>query len=178
MANVKKYIEKHRGTISFESHEGEGTCFVLSIPLIQKELTIREKSRIARQPIITHKKILLVEDEIAISSVQKKILSQTPFDHEVTLAGTGQDAVEAFDKGMFDLVSLDYILPGSLNGLDVYKHIRRRDKKIPIIFISGNIEFLESMEEIRVSDPYMDHLSKPCENVMFADAINSWLGHG
>jgi len=176
MANVKKYIEKHHGTISFESQEGEGTCFVLSIPLIQKELTIMEKSRIARQQIITHKKILLVEDEIAISSVQKKILSQTPFNHEVTLAGTGQDAVKAFDKGVFDLVSLDYLLPGALNGLDVYKHIRRRDKNIPIIFISGNIEFLESMEEIRVSDPHMDHLSKPCENVVFADAINSWLG--
>jgi PAS domain S-box-containing protein len=178
MANVKKYIEKHRGRISFESQEGEGTCFVLSIPLIQKALTTREKSRIARKQIITHKKILLVEDEIAIARIQEKILTQTPFGHEVTLARTGQDAVEAFDQGIFDLVSLDYILPGSLNGLDVYKHIRRRDKKIPIIFISGNIEFIESMEEIRVSDPHMDHLSKPCENVVFADAINSWLGQG
>ena len=122
------------------------------------------------------KNILLVEDEIAISSVQQKILTKEPFGHRVTVAGTGQDAVEIFDREVFDLVSLDYILPGSLNGLDVYKHIRRRNKSVPIIFISGNIGFLESMEEIRISDPRMDHLSKPCENIVFADTVNSWLG--
>ncbi len=176
MANVKKYIEKHRGKISFRSQEGEGTTFVLSIPLIIKELTGEEKSRIARKQVIKNKKILLVEDEIAIFSVQKKILSQEPFCHEVRVAGTGQDAVEAFDKGAFDLVSLDYILPGSLNGLDVYKRIRLSDKAIPILFISGNIEFLESMEEIRILDHRMDHISKPCENIVFADAVNSLLG--
>ncbi|MBA3013097.1 MAG: response regulator, partial [Desulfobacula sp.] len=176
MANVKKYLEKHHGSIRFSSQEGKGTTFVLTLPLTKKDLTSREKERIASKPVIKQKRILLVEDEIAISSVQEKILSQEPFGHRVTVAGTGQDAVEIFDREKFDLVSLDYILPGPLNGLDVYKHIRRRDKKIPIVFISGNIGFLESMEDIRDSDPRMDHLSKPCENIVFADTINSWLG--
>ncbi len=60
--------------------------------------------------------------------------------------------------------------------IHVYKHIRLGDKAIPILFISGNIEFLESMEEIRILDPRMDHISKPCENIVFAEAVNSWLG--
>ncbi|MBU0973092.1 MAG: PAS domain S-box protein [Proteobacteria bacterium] len=175
MANVKKYIEKHHGSIRFSSQEGEGTTFVLCLPLTRKERTSGKKKQVANKPVIKQKRILLVEDEIAISSIQEKILSQEPFGHRVTVAGTGQDAVEIFDRGKFDLVSLDYILPGPLNGLDVYKHIRRRDKKIPIVFISGNIGFLESMEDIRDSDPHMDHLSKPCENIVFADTINSWL---
>ncbi len=176
MANVKKYIEKHRGEISFHSREGEGTAFVLSIPLIQKKLTQNEKKRIEQKQVTKDKKILLVEDETAISSVQQKILTQEPFGHHVIVAGTGQEAVEAFDKEEFDLVSLDYILPGSLNGLDVYKHIRRRNRLVPILFVSGNIDFLESIEDIRASDSCMDHISKPCENIVFADAVNSWLG--
>ena len=175
MANVKKYIQKHRGTIEFTSREGKGTCFVLGIPLIQKDLTDTERHRMAGKPVIQGKRILLVEDERAISTVQKKILGQPPFSHEVVLAETGQDAVEAFDEERFDLVSLDYILPGRLNGLDVYSHIRRVDLEIPIIFVSGNMGFLESIEDLKSRDSMMDHLSKPCENIVFADTINTWL---
>jgi len=175
MANVKKYIQKHRGRIEFTSLEGEGTCFVLGIPLIQKDLTDTERHRMAGKTVIRGKRILLVEDEKAISAVQKKILTHPPFNHEVVLAGTGQDAVTAFDTGAFDLVSLDYILPGRLNGLDVYSHIRRADTNVPIIFVSGNMAFLESMEDLKARDPMMDHLAKPCENIVFADTVNAWL---
>ncbi|MDD9301224.1 MAG: PAS domain S-box protein [Desulfobacter sp.] len=175
MSNVKKYIQKHRGSICFTSDQQTGTCFKIAIPLVNKTLTQKEKIRMARKQVIQNKKILLVEDEPAISGVQKKILSQAPFHHKVTLASMGQDAIEAFDKENFDLVSLDYLLPGRLNGMDVYSHIRRTDTKVPVVFFSGNIGFLESMKELGTKDPMMDHLSKPCENIVFADTVNEWL---
>lgn len=175
MANVKKYIQKHRGTITFTSREKEGTAFRIAIPLIHKELTQVEKRRMARKQMVPNKKILLVEDEPAISGVQQKILSNAPFHHTVVLAATGQEAIEAFDREAFDLVSLDYLLPGKLNGMDVYSHIRRKNEAVPIVFLSGNIGFLESMKSIREKDPLMDYLSKPCENIVFADTINTWL---
>ena len=180
MANVKKYIQKHRGTIECFSREGEGTRFVLRIPMIQKDLTETEKSRIIRQAVAREQKILLVEDEKAISMVQKKILSQPPFNHTVVPAETGQEAIEAFDRAAmdlepFDLVTLDYILPGKLNGMDVYAHIRRTNPDIPILFVSGNMVFLESLAELKAGDPVVDNLSKPCENIVFADTVNTWL---
>lgn len=175
MSNVKKYILKHRGRISFTSAQGKGTCFTLSVPLMQRELTRREKKRMTRKLVMKNKKILLVEDETAIAGVQKKILSHPPFDHQVVVAVTGQEAIEAFDRGDFDLVSLDYILPGRLNGLDVYSHIRRKNTHIPVVFLSGNIDFLESMKDLKAEDSLMDHLSKPCENIVFVDTINAWL---
>ncbi len=61
----------------------------------------------------------MVEDEIAISTVQYKILTQEPFCHEVQIAQSGTDAIDAFNSRAFDLVSLDYLLSGPLNGLDV-----------------------------------------------------------
>ncbi len=175
MSNVKKYIQKHRGGIAFTSSEEEGTTFVISIPLINKELTRKEKSRMARKQVIQGKKILLVEDEEAISEVQRKILSQAPFNHSVVVASRGQEAIEVFDRGNFDLISLDYILPGRLNGMDVYSHIRRTNTKVPVIFSSGNISFIESMKEMKARDPKMDHLAKPCENIVFVDTVNEWL---
>ena len=86
-----------------------------------------------------------------------------------------RQAMDLFDSQEFDLVSLDYLLPGNLNGLDVYKHIRSRNEQIPIIFVSGNIGFLESMKEISSIDRYMDHISKPCENIVYVNTVNKWL---
>ncbi len=177
MANVKKYIEKHRGRIAFESREGEGTCFELSFPHEKRgrELTPTEKKRLDQGTIIRRQRILLVEDEAVISCIQQRILSQVPFEHQVTVAKTGEIAIQAFNFGQFDLVSLDYMLPGRMNGLDVYHHIRSRDPLIPILFISGNMDFLESMEELAATDPFMDHISKPCENIVYVDTLNALL---
>ncbi|MCF6248720.1 MAG: PAS domain S-box protein [Desulfobacula sp.] len=175
MSNVKKYIEKHKGSIRFKSSVNKGSTFTLSIPIIKKELTKKEKQSILKRQIQTCKRILLVEDEPAISAVQQKILTHKPFCHHVKVATTAQMAMDAFDEQDFDLVSLDYLLPGNLNGLDVYKYIRKKDQKIPIVFVSGNFEFLESMKEISSTDSQMDHISKPCGNIVYVSTINKWL---
>ncbi|MBU8910199.1 MAG: response regulator, partial [Desulfobacterales bacterium] len=164
MANVKKYIEQHKGSISVESEFGSGTKFTISLPVIKKELTNEEKAEIQKEKIYFDKSILLVEDEPAISGVQYGILSQEPCNHKVDVANDGQAAMDLFKKNEYDLISLDYILPGKINGMDVYNHIRLTDKTIPILFISGNIEFLESIKELKQKDAGIDHLSKPCQN--------------
>ncbi|MCG8564557.1 MAG: ATP-binding protein, partial [Desulfobacterales bacterium] len=177
MANVKKYIEKHRGRISFVSQEGEGTCFILSFPVVEqgRELSVGDKQRLQNSGIARHCRILLVEDDAVISGVQQRILTQPPFEHSVTLAKTGEIAAQVYNCGEFDLVSLDYMLPGQMNGLDVYRYIRYRDPQVPILFISGNMDFLESMKELSATDPHMDHISKPCENIVYVDALNNLL---
>ncbi len=176
MCNVKKYIEKHKGSIIFESQVKSGTQFTVSIPIIEKELTSAEKELVAQQPIVTEKKILVVEDEPAIAYVQRKILSSDPFCHDTMLAENGQDAIDLFENNKFDLISLDYSLPGDMNGLDIYKKIRKSNHDIPIVFISGNIGFLESMKELISTDQRLDYISKPCENIVYVNTINKWLG--
>jgi len=175
MANVKKYIEQHKGIISVNSEFGSGTKFTISLPVIKKELTSEEKIEIQKEKICFDKFILLVEDEPAISGVQYRILSQEPCNHKVDIAHDGQVAMDLFKRNKYDLISLDYILPGKINGMDVYNHIRETNKKIPILFISGNIEFLESIKELKQKDANIDHLSKPCQNKDYVNGINKLL---
>jgi signal transduction histidine kinase len=172
LANVKKYIEQHKGTISVESESSSGTKFTICLPVINKELTKEEKTEIREE--ITHfeKYILVVEDETAIADVQYRILTQEPCNHQVDIANNGQVAMDLFERNKYDLVSLDYILPGDINGMTVYRHIRSKDKTIPILFISGNIEFLESIKELKQKDTMIDHLSKPCQNKDYVKSIN------
>jgi PAS domain S-box-containing protein len=120
MANVKKYVEQHKGSISIESEVGVGATFTISLPVIKRELTKEEKSEIRTG--ITHFEnyILLVEDETAIADVQYRILTQAPCNHKVDIANNGQFAMDLFERNKYDLISLDYILPGDINGMDIY----------------------------------------------------------
>jgi len=175
MTNVKKYIEQHKGNISVKSEFGSSTKFTIRLPVIKKELTNEEKIEIQKGKICFDKSILLVEDEPAISGVQYRILSQEPCNHKVDIANDGQVAMDLFKRNKYDLISLDYILPGKINGMDVYNHLRETNKKIPILFISGNIEFLESIKELKQKDANIDHLSKPCQNKDYVNGINKLL---
>jgi two-component system, cell cycle sensor histidine kinase and response regulator CckA len=172
MANVKKYIDQHKGSISIESEIGSGTKFTISLPVIKKELTSQEKAEIQKENTYFDKYILLVEDEPAISGVQYRILSQEPCNHKVDIAHDGQVAMDLFKRNEYDLISLDYVLPGGINGMDVYDYIRKTNQAIPILFISGNIEFLESIKRLKQKDDNIDHLSKPCQNKDYVKSIN------
>lgn len=175
MSNVKKYIEQHNGTISFESEFGSGTKFTISLPVIKKELTLEEKTELQKEILHFGKRILVVEDETAISDIQHFILTQEPCNHIVDVAQTGQAAIDLFEKNEYDIVSLDYILPGKINGMDIYNYIRAQNKMIPILFSSGNIEFLESIRNLKKKDANLDHLSKPFQNKDYIKNINALL---
>jgi DNA-binding NtrC family response regulator len=175
MSNIKKYIEQHKGNISVESKLGAGTQFTISLPVIRQTLTVEEKIEIQKGRACFEKYILLVEDETDIAEVQSRILMQAPCNHRVDIAGDGRAALDLFERNPYDLVSLDYVLPGDMNGMDVYHHIRSLNKTVPVLFISGNIEFLESIKDLRQKDPCIDHLSKPCQNKEYIDSISRLL---
>ena len=175
MANVKKYVEQHKGSISIESEVGVGATFTICLPVIKKELTTKEKAELKKEITQFEKYILLVEDEAAISDVQYRILTSEPCNHKVDVAHNGQMAKDLFERNTYDFVSLDYVLPGGINGMDVYHHIRKTNQTVPVLFISGNIEFLESIKELKQKDAYIDHLSKPCQNKDYVNGINELL---
>jgi len=175
MSNVKKYIDQHKGDISIRSEFQKNTKVTVKLPIIKKKLTYEEITQVKKQTISAEKHILLVEDEQAISNVQYRTLTNEPYNHKVDIAGSSEVALDLLNRNKYDLISLDYALPGKFNGMDVYHHIREKNKIIPVLFISGNIEFLESIKDLNRKDPYIDHLSKPCKNIDYATCVNKLL---
>ncbi len=177
MSNVKKYVDLHKGSILIHSQMKKGTKVVIRLPVVKKESTNEEIKKVKKESVSSGKYILLVEDEPAIADVQYRILTHDPCHHRVDIASNGRVAIDLFNRNKYDFVSLDYILPGELNGMDVYHLIRKTNETIPILFISGNIEFIESIVDLKQKDPYIDHLSKPCKKADYVNGVNNLFGN-
>ncbi|WP_122644064.1 response regulator transcription factor [Luxibacter massiliensis] len=78
-------------------------------------------------------KILLVEDDLEISTMLKNFLSAEGF--EVETAGDGESACNTFFSDIYSLVLLDLMIP-KINGMEVMRRIRERNT-VPIIIISA-----------------------------------------
>ncbi|EOP64688.1 response regulator transcription factor [Bacillus sp. S4] len=77
--------------------------------------------------------ILLVEDDISIQEMVETYLVKEGF--QVTIASDGEEGVNAFLKGSFDLIILDIMMP-KLDGLEVVRIIREKSA-VPILMMSA-----------------------------------------
>jgi DNA-binding response OmpR family regulator len=78
-------------------------------------------------------KILLVDDDVKLSSMVKEYLE--PLGYEVETAETGKSGVEKVQKGKFDAVILDVMLP-EMNGFEVLKEIRKTSA-VPVLMLTA-----------------------------------------
>jgi two-component system, cell cycle sensor histidine kinase and response regulator CckA len=104
-----------------------------------------------------------------------KILTNKPYRHKVDVVNNTETTIDMFNKNSYDLISLDYIIEGNSNGMDLYNEIRKTNKIVPILFVSGNIEFLESIKDLKINDPNIEYLSKPFQNKSYINAINKCM---
>ena len=80
--------------------------------------------------------LLVVEDDVLLSDMIKKLLSQN--NYEVVSAYSGSEALLIIEKKHFDLILLDLMLPG-LPGETVLGEIRKK-ADTPVIGISAKTD--------------------------------------
>jgi DNA-binding response OmpR family regulator len=76
------------------------------------------------------KRILVVDDEEGI-----RFLYQEEFEeegYEVTLASSGEEALEKLSDDGIDLVLLDIKMPG-MDGVEVLRRVKEKSKDVPVI---------------------------------------------
>ncbi|GAA4051157.1 response regulator transcription factor [Agromyces indicus] len=100
-------------------------------------------------------RILLVEDEIALSEPLSFLLEREGY--EVEVAADGPAAVAAFDRAGADLVLLDLMLPG-LPGTEVCREIRQRSQ-VPIIMLTAKDSEVDIVVGLELGAD--DYVTKP-----------------
>lgn len=83
---------------------------------------------------MTRSRILVVDDDLDHAESLAVILEMEG--HEVTVAGSGEEALEKFSAGEFDLSFLDLKLPG-MNGVEVLAEMRRRRPGSRAVLMTG-----------------------------------------
>jgi two-component system, OmpR family, response regulator RegX3 len=100
-------------------------------------------------------RILLVEDEESFSDPLSYLLRKEGYD--VSVAETGPEALEDFDRAGADLVLLDLMLPG-LSGMDVCRALRQRSS-VPVIMLTAKDSEIDKVVGLELGAD--DYVTKP-----------------
>ncbi|MEO1514517.1 MAG: response regulator transcription factor [Bacteroidota bacterium] len=105
---------------------------------------------------MSNNRILLVEDDQNFGDVLRSYLEM--HDYEVTLATDGEQGLEKYNKGEFDLCIFDVMMPKK-DGFSLAKEIREKDTEMPIIFLTAKTMKEDVLKGFKIGAD--DYISKP-----------------
>jgi signal transduction histidine kinase len=112
-------------------------------------------------------RIMVVEDESVVGFDLKRILSNLHYD-VVGIIRTGEEAfVKAFEQKP-DLILMDIMLDGKMNGIETAEEIKK-DMDVPIIFLTAYADN-NTLQSAKLTEPY-GYILKPFEDKSLQSAI-------
>jgi DNA-binding NtrC family response regulator len=127
---------RHNGSVKLKTKEGD-TSFIVMIPVVKEQKMVTSKLRMEKKA--GRRKILHVDDEMAILEIFKMHFEQHGYDSESFPEGSG--AIEYFKthSNEFDAVLLDVAVPPS-GGEQIFDEVKKIRPSIPVAFVTGYYE--------------------------------------
>jgi two-component system cell cycle sensor histidine kinase/response regulator CckA len=137
LAIVHRLVKETQGYLDIKSTVGVGTVFSLYFPR-QREAVVAS-SRPTAVVLGGAERILVIDDEPIQLRTAKRIL--THLGYAVETAQSGEEGIElcsaSSKSAAFDLLIVDMVMPGGLNGLATVAQIRRRLPRQKALIASG-----------------------------------------
>ncbi|MBW4606233.1 MAG: response regulator [Hassallia sp. WJT32-NPBG1] len=177
LAIARQIVELHGGTLIADSPGvGEGATFTVQIPLLQTSNEITS-AKIAPQfkADLNGIKILVVDDEPDSREFLNFVLGEEKA--IVTTVSSGFDALELFERSIFDIVVSDIGMPG-MDGYTLMRELRRlttqQGKSIKAIALTAYAGELDRQQALTAG--FQQHLAKPVEIAQLVNAIGTLIG--
>ncbi len=164
------------GQIGFSSEWNKGSTFWFELPLGVAELSQKAKPSPKKElPEATSPvkaRILAVDDSADSRMLLDMLLKR--LGHEAEIVESGETAIEAVQKGRYDIVLMDVQMPG-LDGYQTTTKIRRLrhpNHRLPIVALTANAMVGDSE---KCFDAGMnDYITKPINVDLLRRAIEKW----
>jgi len=101
------------------------------------------------------KKVLIIEDDFEIATLEKDYLSIHNFHADI--ASTGDEGIKLALEGQYDLIILDLMLPG-IDGFGVCQKLRET-LDVPIIMVTAKQEEIDTIRGLNTGAD--DYITKP-----------------
>ncbi len=153
-------MDDHQGTIEAESQLGEGTTFLIELPLVAErraeppQPARTDSGGAARQPL----ELLVVDDEEILVELLCDFLRSVG--HRVDQARNGRDALRLATERDYDLVLSDLKMPG-LDGQGFYDRLCRKKPAMSGRFIFSTGDLANPKVQTFFQRTGVPYLSKP-----------------
>jgi len=138
LAVSRRLAKNMGGDITVSSHPGKGSVFTLTVqaPRVAEEIDSTTSDDDMPLPALH---VLLVEDIELNVIVARSVLEK--MGNSVDVAMTGQEALDMFKLGEYDLVLLDIQLP-DMTGLDISRKLTsqfQKEELPPLVALTANV---------------------------------------
>ncbi|WP_108868099.1 hybrid sensor histidine kinase/response regulator [Aquimarina aquimarini] len=149
---AKKILELHNSSITIKSKPGKGTKISFKIDFDIPEKSAEENKIFAdsRDELQKNINVLLVEDNKVNQLITKKIISDYGFTCDS--AYDGKEAIDMVRSNKYSMILMDIMMP-NMDGFEATKHIKKYDKKIPVVALTAISEKLnkDKFDEVGIA---------------------------
>ncbi|MDP2628234.1 MAG: ATP-binding protein, partial [Candidatus Rokubacteria bacterium] len=152
-------VENHGGLVRVRSEPGGGAAFVVELPVGVPDSAEARTVEPDSSSILRGKAVLVVDDEIGITTWLVDLLATQGC--QVETASNGDEALAKLRERAFDVILSDLRMPG-LDGPGLYQAVERYDSTLlpRFVFMTGDTlghevrGFLEQTAVVSVSKPF------------------------
>ncbi len=181
---ANEYAKLLGGGISVESKPGQGSNFILSIPLeitdskvILKEDEIPQTSPAADDKFPTvlidgqKPKLLIVEDDLEMSRYLDEILSK---DYSCIAAPDGKEGLEILNEQKVDIIISDIMMP-NMDGFEFREKVRMNKEwiKIPFVMLTARTLAEDKIHGFKLGVD--DYITKPFNSKELFARVNNLI---
>jgi DNA-binding response OmpR family regulator/anti-sigma regulatory factor (Ser/Thr protein kinase) len=136
LALVKSLAELHEGSVSVESHEGQGSCFMFTIDICNTYPNALHKEDVENEEVVVKsEQLLIVEDN---DDIRQYIADTFCEDFRILQAKNGESGLQMAEEHIPDIIVSDIMMP-KMNGIEMTRHLKSdiRTSHIPIILLTA-----------------------------------------